>query len=452
MARAQAGLEPAGEVENRAAIVGGGPAGLTQARVLRTLGVPFTLFERNADFGGLWNRDDPASPIYDSAHLISSRSMTGFDGFPMPGHWPDYPGGRLVLEYIRDFARANDLYAGARFQEKVTRAQPVAGGWRIETDKGGPQTFRWLIAANGSNWVAHMPQWPGEFLGDLRHSSSFKRAQELSGQRVLIVGLGNSGVDIACEATHTARSVAVSVRRGYHVIPKHILGKPADVFSASGPPLPKALRQWVFQRLLRLLLGDLQKYGMPRPDHKLLETHPLLNDQLVHHLHHGDIEILPDIKGFNGDEVQFSDGSTRAFDTVICATGFDWEIPYIAPDLLEWSRGRIAPTLAIFPAVDNLFLLSFVESNGSSFSLFNAMSQVIGRAICDEWQQPARYQRLRQLLAAEKFDVTGGLHMVDSDRHVGYMDNASYRKALARLTRQIGWPKQESFAPPSKLA
>jgi hypothetical protein len=430
-------------IADRVAIVGGGPAGLTQARVLGALGIPYTLFERNADFGGLWNRDDPKIPVYDSAHLISSRTMTGFEGYLMPDTWADYPSGEHVLSYLRQFAQDYRIYEQTRFNETVEKAEPVEGGWQLTTSTGSVEKFRWLIAANGSNWLPMMPSWPGEFSGTVRHSSSFRNATEVAGQRVLVVGLGNSGVDIACDVTHTAAKVAVSLRRGYHVIPKHILGKPADVFASSGPPLPIKMRQWIFTRLLRLLVGDLSRYGMPKPDHKLMETHPLLSDQFVPHLRHGDIEILPDIKGFDGDAVLFSDGSGRVFDQVICATGYDWEVPYINPDLLPWSRGRLAPPLSIFPDVPNLFLLSFIESNGSSFSLFNEMSWVIGRAIKSEAKAPLEYTKLRDILKSTRFDVTGGLKMQDTDRHVGYMNNETYRKALVRLRKLMGWPVAE---------
>lgn len=431
------------EIPDRVAIVGGGPAGLTQARVLGALGIAYTLFERNADFGGLWNRDDAKSPIYDSAHLISSRSMTGFEGYPMPDDWADYPSRDIVLSYVRAFARDYRIYQHTRFNETVEHAEPCSGGWQLTTSAGSTEKFRWLIAANGSNWLPIQPHWPGEFTGHLRHSSSFRNGSEVAGQRVLVVGLGNSGVDIACDATHAAASVAVSVRRGYHVIPKHILGKPADVFAANSPPLPFRLRQWVFTRLLRLLIGDLSRHGMPKPDHKLMETHPLLNDQFVPHLRHGDIEILPDIKGFDGDAVVFTDGSKRVFDQVICATGYDWEVPYINPNLLPWKRGRLAPPLSIFPDISNLFLLSFIESNGSSFSLFNEMSWVIGRAIKSAAEAPDDYAKLRDIVKTTRFDVTGGLKMQDTDRHVGYLNNETYRKALVRLRKLMGWPMIE---------
>ncbi len=427
-------------------IVGGGPAGLTQARVLGELGISYTLFERNADFGGLWNRDDPESPIYDSAHLISSRTMTGFDAYPMPDSWADYPSGAHILEYIRNFGRDHGIAAHTRFGETVTSATPDDNGWSIETSKGAREHYRWLIAANGSNWQPIIPNWDGMdgFAGRIRHGAHFKNANDLTGKSVLVVGLGNSGVDIACDAARTADNVAVSLRRGYHVIPKHILGKPADVFADNSPPLPFPIRQRIFQTLLRVLIGDLGQYGMPKPDHRLMETHPLLNDQFIHHLRHGDIGILGDITGFDRAEVIFKDGTRRAFDDVICATGFDWVIPYIDPDLLPWTRGRLAPPLAIFPDVPNLFLLSFIESNGSSFSLFNAMSRVIGRAILDARDNPDAYARLRRLPQTRRFDTTGGLRMQDTDRHIGYVDNRSYRKALTKLCRIMHWPPIES--------
>jgi hypothetical protein len=439
-------------MENRACIVGGGPAGLTQARVFQSLGIPFTLFERNADFGGLWNRDDPASPIYDSAHLISSRTMTGFDAFPMPETWADYPSGRHILDYIRDFARAYHIGRDARLGEGIEAAKPIEGGWEVTTTKGKTEQYRWLVAANGSNWKPMIPKWPGTFNGTLRHAATFKRAAEVTGKRVLIVGLGNSGVDIACDACHGAARVAVSLRRGYHIIPKHILGKPADVFADDSPPLPIWMRQKIFGTLLRVLIGDLGKYGMPKPDHKLMETHPLLNDQFIHHLRHGDVTILGDIERFDGDNVVFRDGHREQFDEVICATGYDWEIPYIDEALLPWDRGRLHPPLAIFPELANLFLISFVESNGSSFSLFNEMSWAIGRAIAADWQRPEEYKRLQNIVKSQTFDVTGGLHMLGTDRHVGYMDNKTYRKALKKLRRQMGWPLTEQAPAPDEVA
>jgi len=431
----------------RACIVGGGPAGLTQARVLASLGIEYTIFEAAEDFGGLWNHDNPASPIYPSAHLISSRDKSGFQDYPMPGDWADYPSAGHILRYIRDFAQARGLYAHARLGEGVEKAVPTEDGWEVTTTKGATERFRWLIAANGSNWKPFMPDWPGTGARSepkntiVRHSSTYKSVTEFAGKRVLVIGLGNSGVDIACDATHLADSVTVSVRRGYHVVPKMILGKPADVFRDDAPPLPLPLRRKFFEILLRFLVGDLSRYGMPKPDHRLLETHPLLSDPFVHHLRHGDIRITGDIAAINGGTVSFTSGEEDRFDDIIAATGFEWEIPYIDPALLPWDHGRLHPPLAIFPEQNNLFLLSFVETNGSSFSLFNEMAWIIGHAIHAGRDQPAEAEKLRTILKTTHFDSTGGLRMVASNRHVGYMDNAAYRKNLGRLRRMMGWPK-----------
>lgn len=437
---------------SRAAIVGAGPAGLTMARALAARGIGFDVFEAADGIGGLWNADDPASPVYDSAHLISSRTMTGFEGYPMPDTWADYPARDLILGYIRAFATDYGLMDHIRLSEPVERAEPGDDGWSVTTPKGSHGPYRWLIAANGSNRKPVIPAWPGKFSGTLRHAATYRSPDELKGKRLLIVGLGNSGVDIACDAARTATSVEVSIRRGYHLIPKHILGKPADVFADDSPPLPFPIRQRIFGTLLRILIGDLTKFGMPKPDHRLMETHPLLNDQFIHHLRHGDVKIRSDIERFDGETVHFSDGSSGTYEEVICATGYDWEAPYLADDVLHFEHGRLTNPLAIFTDRDDLFTLSFVESNGSSFHLFNEMTRVIANAIDD--QDKGRTDATRRLaeLARGSWDVTGGLKMLGTDRHIGYMDNRTYRKALKRLTKRMGWPDAPLAPPPGDAA
>src|SRR5690606_14288657 len=131
------------------------------------------------------------------------------------------------------------------------------------------------------------------------------------GKRVVIVGLGNSGADIACDAVHRARSVTVSTRRGYHFIPKFVFGQPADVFNERAPHLPLWLERPVFALLQRLLIGDVSALGMPKPNHAILESHPLVNDQLLHHLRHGDVTLKGAIRGFRGSTVMYVDGSEQ---------------------------------------------------------------------------------------------------------------------------------------------
>nr|WP_240452679.1 NAD(P)-binding domain-containing protein [Corynebacterium xerosis] len=174
----------------------------------------------------------------------------------------------------------------------------------------------------------NLPDIPGEFAGEYRHSSTYRGIDELRGKRVLIIGAGNSGCDIACDAAQAAESAELSMRRGYWFIPKHIFGSPSDEWTVTGPQLPARIMQLGAQAILRLYFGDLRKLGLPKPDHRIFETHPLLNDQLIHHLRHGDISIRGDVSLFDGHDVVFADGSRGSYDLVLACTGFHHAVPY----------------------------------------------------------------------------------------------------------------------------
>ncbi len=432
-------------MENGVCIVGGGPAGLTMGRILAHLGVPFTIYERAAEIGGIWNDRAEGTPIYDSAHLISSRTMTEFDGYPMPESWPDYPGRALVGAYIRAFAEDAGLMERTRLGVAVEAASPGEGGWGVRLSDGTTAHYRWLVCANGATWTPREARFEGEFDGVIRHSATYRSKEEFRGKRVLVVGGGNSGADIACDAAEAAAFAAISLRRGYHVVPKHILGKPADVFARDSPPLPFRLRQIVFGFLLRRLVGDTTKLGLPKPDHRILETHPLLNDQMLHHLRHGDLTALPAVERLDRDGVLFADGRREKFDEIVLATGYAWDTPYLEGlDPLEEGRRRL-PLCIFAPEREDLFLLSFVKAAGSSITLFNEMAWVIARAIETQAAGGEKLEKLRRLIAANNFDVMGGLRMVESDRHAAYVNRDAYVRALVGLRKAMGWPAAETL-------
>ena len=158
--------------EKKAAIIGGGPAGLAMGAALKRAGIAFDIIEQCDDFGGLWNRDWDKSPIYDSAHFISSRTMSHFAGYPMPDHWPDYPRHDQILAYTRDYARHEGLYDHTRFGLAVTSATPMEDGWRVETTDGEARSYAWVICANGATWDPKIPDIPGAFSGRVRHSGA----------------------------------------------------------------------------------------------------------------------------------------------------------------------------------------------------------------------------------------------------------------------------------------
>ena len=422
------------------AVIGAGPAGLAAGRALKTCRVPFTIIEKHSDAGGIWDMRNPGSPMYQSAHFISSKTMSGFKGYPMPDDYPDYPTNGQILSYIRAFARDQGLYPHIRFSSEVRRAERLENGWRLRLAGGSAEQFSHLIAAPGTNWAPNRPDISGKLDGKVIHSVDYKSAEQMQGKRVLVVGAGNSGADIACDAAHAADKAFISMRRGYHFIPKHIFGKPADVFAATGPKLPLWAQQRVFGLLLRLLLGDQTRLGLPKPEHRLFETHPLLNDQILHHLRHGDISVRPDVERFDGKDVVFKNGSREPIDLVILATGYHWPIPFIDRSHLQWRDERPELYLNVFaPGDERLFIIGFLESNGGVYGLLGETADLVARAIKASSDDPSAHARLRDLAAAPPPVLSGGIKLVKSARHAHYIDIDAYRKELKLFRARMGW-------------
>lgn len=175
---------------DRVLIIGGGPAGLATARALTLADVPFSIVERHTDFGGLWDITSPGSPMYRSAHFISSKTMSGHEGFPMPEAFPDYPSNGQILSYVRSFAERHQLRAHTRFNTKVLRVSKSERGWLVTSITGETshqETYRWVVCASGTNWHPRIPELSGAdaFEGQLLHSSAYKDPEGLRGKRVL---------------------------------------------------------------------------------------------------------------------------------------------------------------------------------------------------------------------------------------------------------------------------
>lgn len=428
------GMEPVG-------VVGGGPAGLSLARSFKALGIPFVVYERHGDVGGLWDPQNPGSPIYDSAHFISSKTQSHFHDFPMPDHYPDYPSNRQILAYMRAFAHAFDLYPHIRFNTAVEQARLVDGAWQLTLSTGEVVRHGALVCANGTNWHPGEVRYPGEFSGEMRHSVTYRSLDEFRGRRVLVIGAGNSGCDIACDAAKVADAAYISLRRGYHFIPKHIFGVPADAFVANGPQMPMWLEQRVFGGMLRLLNGDLTRLGLQKPDHRILETHPILNTQLLHFLAHGDIAAKPDVARFEGRQVHFKDGSSAEVDLVITATGYQWKIPYVDPALFRWKDSRPDLYLNLFSReVPSLYALGFMETNGGAYKLFDQMADLIARTILARAAGGGAAAAVNDVVAHDTPDLSGGIRFAGSGRHATYVEINAYRRYMRKLRRRLGWP------------
>ena len=427
----------------RYCIVGAGPAGLSMARSFKARGMAFDVFERHSDVGGIWDPENPGSPIYESAHFISSKTLSGYFDYPMPADYPDYPSHRQVLEYHRAFAREYNLYENIRFNTGIRNITKNDKDWLVTLADGERRKYKGVVCASGITWNPNIPDIPGDFNGEVIHSVRYNSAERFKGKRVLVVGAGNSGCDIACDAGANAKQAFISVRRGYYFIPKHIFGMPADVFGETSKWAPAWLNQFISGFLLKhVLVGDLRKVGLPAPDHKILETHPIANDQLIHHLRHGDVRAKGDIKRLNGDYVEFADGSREQIDLVVLATGYNWSIPYMDPEYFTWRGGRPDLYLSLFNREhENLFALGFMETDGGAYKLFDQMADMISAYAQEKMKGHKTAAKFERLIETDRPALNGGVHYLKTDRNAAYVNKHAYLKYLKRLRRKLGLPE-----------
>ncbi|MFE5409160.1 flavin-containing monooxygenase [Microbacterium sp. NPDC056569] len=426
---------------HRYAIIGAGPSGLAAARALQKAGIEFDGYEASRGVGGLWDIENPRSTIYESAHLISSRTTTEFAEFPMRTT-ADYPSHRELITYFRDFADHFGLAERFRFDTKVTSLEPTDdGGWMLRADAVDgtlEQRYAGVILANGTLAEPNIPSFRGEFTGELLHTSAYKAATQLTGKRVLIIGAGNSGCDIAVDAVHHAASVDMSVRRGYYFVPRYLFGKPSDTLN-QGRPLPARFKQFVDTRVLRAFTGDPVRFGFPKPDYKIYESHPIVNTLILNHLGQGDLRIMADVDRFDGGTVHFRDGSSGEYDTVVLATGYKLDYPFVDRAALEWSG--MAPRLFLntfTPAFNGLYVMGMIEASGIGWQGRYEQAELIAAYLAALERHPDRAAAFRARVAGEPWpDLTGGYKYLGLERMSYYVNKDAYRGAVRTATQAL---------------
>lgn len=422
-------------------VIGAGPAGLLAARSLKHAGIPYEQFDKNDDVGGIWDIKNEWSPMYETAHFISSKTVSNLPGFAMPEDYPDYPNHRQILAYVRSFARAYDLYPNITFEMPVERVEPEDDGknWLVTLGNGETRRYRGIFLCTGNTWDPNVPDYPGEFAGETMHSVRYRDPALFKGKRVLVVGGGNSGCDIACDAAVHADEAFISLRRGYHFIPKFVFGMPTDEF-ASKITLPRWIERPVFELVLWLTVGDLTAYGLPKPDHPVMASHPIMNTQILHYLGHGDIEYRPDIERFEGRTVHFKDGTSQEVDLIVFATGYKVTYPYMDKGLFDWiSKYPDLYLSAIHRKFDNVCCLGLHQTDGGAYDFFTMQADMMCNFILDQDQNPGRAAKFRALKANDRPNLSGGIKYVDSARHATYVKKSVFRRYSNKLMRRFKW-------------
>ncbi|GAA4811182.1 flavin-containing monooxygenase [Nocardioides caeni] len=393
-------------------IIGAGCSGITTAKRLKEFGISYDQFEMSDDVGGNWYFQNPngRSAVYESLHIDTSTQRLQFEEFPAPADYPDFPHHTLIHDYFRSYVDHFGLRDAITFGTEVTRAARNGdGGWDVTLSTGDTRGYTDLVVANGHHWSPRMPDYPGQFDGVLMHSHAYVNPfepVEIRGKRVIVVGMGNSAMDIASELSNRwmAEKLYVSARRGVWVLPKYRNGVAADKVMAP-PDIPKDVALAASRQLIRELVGSMSGYGLPEPDHEPLSAHPSVSADFLTRAGSGDIHMLAAIDRLDGSTVHLVDGSSVEADVIICATGYDMRFPFFddtEADLHPDAEHRY-PLFKrmIKPGVDHLYYLGLAQSSPTIVNLAEQQSKLLARLLTGDYELPSVEEQVRIMGADE---------------------------------------------------
>jgi len=446
----------------RVCIIGAGSSGITACQVMQARGVDFDCFEVGSEIGGNWRygNDNQMSSAYQSLHINTSRQQMEYAAWPMPDDLPDYPSHWQVAAYFDDFVDHFGFRDRIRFRTEVVKVQPVSTGstdqgrWQVTVrgvDGGEPETHTYdhVIVANGHHWDPRWPEpsFPGseDFPGEQLHVHHYRTPDVLDGKRVLVLGIGNSATDIAVESSRVAKSTDLAMRRGAHIVPKYMFGVPTDHLTES--PLgrgPFRLQQLGLGVLLRLTQGRQSSYGLPKPDHRVLEAHPTVSQELLNRLGHGDITVRPNIDRFEGSKVFFADGSAGEYDVVVYCTGYKVSFPFLDESLVSSEDNHVdLYRRVVDPEHPGLYFLGLVQPIGAIMPLAEAQAEWVADLVTGVGALPSKSEMRRQIadydLYLRKRYVASKRHTIEVDFHAYRVEIRKERKA-ARKRMQAGQP------------
>jgi hypothetical protein len=417
-------------------ILGAGSSGVTAAKALKEKGVAFECFEIGSKIGGMWRyeNDNGLSSAYRSLHIDTSRHNLGYSDFPIPDHLPDFLSHFEVIDYLEAYAKRFGVMSHIRFNTRVERVEPLDDtSWRVTLGNGETKRYRAVIVANGHLWDPRWAQFPGSFDGEETHSHHYRVAEAYQGKNVLIVGIGNSAVDLAVDVCKSANKTFLSTRRSAWVMPKYIMGIPIDHWSRF---LSRRLRfstrmtRTVVRWLAHMVTGDQARFGIPRPKHAIWREHATLSQELIPYCGHGWIKVKPNISALKGSHVKFEDGSSEPVDAIIYATGYKTSFPFLDKKVFEMKDGDAALYRRILP-IDRpgLYMLGLIQPVGPTIPLVEVQARWLASVLSGETRLPNRNEMEQEV---RKHREELARQYVGSARYTLEVDGRSYSKQLFR--------------------
>jgi len=438
----------------RVCIIGAGSSGIAVVKAMQDRGIPHDCFEKSDQVGGNWcfrNRNG-MSAAYESLHINTDCRLMEYADFPMREGTPDFPDHRVIMDYFNDYVDHFGLRQTITFETGVDHADRREDGvWEVRLDNGEVREYDVLIAANGHHWDPRLPDppYPGSFDGVEIHSHAYLTPQDpvdCRGKRILVVGMGNSAMDIACELSRPglADRLFLSARHGVWVVPKYLFGVPVSRLSHMPHWVPWRLNSWLTNLVITMNVGKPWNYGLPRPDHRMLMAHPTISQEIYLRLGSGDVHPRPGIARLNGHEVVFTDDTREAIDVIIWCTGYKVSFPFFNEDFISapdndlplWER-------MVKPGIDNLFFVGLLQPLGAIMPLAELQGKLIGDhllgrvAFPSEEEMETAMETERKAMFARYADRAARHTMqVDYGPYIWRLDKI--RKRGSRLARRRG--------------
>jgi hypothetical protein len=426
---------------SRVCVIGAGPCGLSTIKNLRAHGLRnIVCYDEGEAIGGNWAfKEQPErASVYESTHLISSKKLSEFEDYAMPDDYPEFPSHQQMLTYFQSYAAHFQLLPYIRLRTRVEQARRTAEDrWSIRVlgpNGASEENFDWLLVCSGHHREPLIPDYANTFAGEVLHSCQFKRPEPFRNKKVLVVGGGNSGCDIAVDVSRVARKCCLSMRRGYHILPKVVFGRPADVLAYR---IRRYLSLRTSRRLIRILLpfivGPWEKYGLQVPKCLPLQMHPTLNTNILSALRDGVVVPRVGIARFEGENVYFHDGTVEEFDTIIWATGFLLGFPFLDSTVVDWGPSDVPPLYLkmMHRRITNLSFIGLFQPLGCIWRLADRQAHIAALQIVGSLNRPAdiesRIDKENRLLK-KTFEKT--------TRHAVEVDYWNFQRQLDRELAQ----------------
>lgn len=355
-------------------VIGAGVSGLATIKQLLDRGIDLDAFEMGSDIGGNWRYDNDSgrSPTYASLHIDTSKGRFAYEDLEMPRKWPVYLHHTQVIEYLENYAEAYGLREHIEFRHEVVAVRRESDDWTVTaldlaSGEESTKTYRAVIVASGHHWSPNIPGSESTFEGETIHAQAYRTPDRFIGKDVVVVGVGNTGADIASELSWHASSVTLSTRSGAHVLPRYVFGRPLDSFSTRlSSQLPLGVQRAAYRALLYAARGSQASYGFPTPDWPILSQHPTVSADLLALVKDGQVKVRHGISRFTEDEVIFLDGKRTRADVVIYATGYRISFPFLDDDVFTCNDNKVELYKLVVPIdTPGLFFIGLIQPVGA---------------------------------------------------------------------------------------